>query len=82
MTKQVIATTEDTDVAALAQILNEEQISALIYNLQYLNKICVPQYYTNDDQARYYGFQNLEDMNDRTSHYYQHIDEDMFLLAE
>jgi len=80
--KQVIVTKEDTDVYALAKILNEEQIQALISTLCMMDKVCIPQYYVNDDQARYYGFEDLEDMNKRTDHYYQHIDNDMFLLAE
>ena len=37
--KQVIATTEDTDVWALAQILNDEQVASLMSSLQQQGKI-------------------------------------------
>jgi hypothetical protein len=37
--KKVIATSEDTDVMALAQILNEEQVSALLSCLVMLDKV-------------------------------------------
>ena len=37
--KQVIATEQDTDVWALAQILNDEQVAALMSSLQTQGKI-------------------------------------------
>ena len=75
MTEKVIVTKQDTDVYSLAKILNEEQIQALISTLCMMDKVCIPQYYTNDDQARYYGFEDLEEMNKYTEHLYQFIDE-------
>jgi len=80
--KTVIVTPEDTDVLALAKVLNQEQIEGLFYNLIQLNKVCIPQFYSSDDHAKYYGFKHLKDMNRKTSHYYEHIDADMFILAE
>lgn len=75
MTEKVIVTKQDTDIDSLAKILNQEQISELIGTLCMMDKICIPQYYSNDDQARHYGFKNLEEMNHSTNHLYQFIDE-------
>ena len=74
MTKQVIVTEQDTDVWALAKILNDEQIKDLLYSLQAQNKVCIPQYY-NLSHAQHYGFKDLEQMNKYTDHLYQFIDE-------
>ena len=63
MENTLIVSSEDTCVHSLARILNEEQIQALLVELQELNKVCIPQWYTNDGHAQYYGFKNLKDMN-------------------
>jgi len=83
-TKQLIVSTEDTDVVALAEILNQEQISSLIYWLKEKGKICIPQFYTSDSHAQHYGFDNLYEMQETLNdyEYYNSIDEDMFDLAQ
>jgi hypothetical protein len=74
---------EDTCVSSLAQILNEEQIQALIVELKKLNKVCIPQWYTNDGQAQYYGFKNLKDMNTKCFFYrvYEDVDQLMNCIS-
>ena len=54
---------EDNCVYSLARMLNEEQIQELFVELKKLNKVCIPQWYTNDGHAKYYGYKNLKDMN-------------------
>ena len=74
MTKQVIATEQDTDVWALAQILNEEQIKDLLYSLQAQNKIYIPQYY-NNSHAKDFGFIDVDEMSTRLDGLHEQIDE-------
>ena len=74
MKNQVIATTEDTDVWALAQILNDEQIKDLLWSLQAQKKIYIPQYY-NNDHAKYYGFDDVDEMCSRLDGIHEQIDE-------
>ena len=63
MTKQVIATEQDTDVWGLAQILNEEQVAGLISALQQQGKLFVPQFY-QPSHVEYYGFKDIDEMSD------------------
>lgn len=72
--KQVIATTENTDVWALAQILNDEQIKDLLWSLQAQKKIYIPQYY-NNEQSKYFGFDDVDDMRCRLDGIHEQIDE-------
>jgi hypothetical protein len=77
MENTLIVSSEDTCVSSLAKILNEEQIQGLLVELKNLNKVCIPQWYTNDGHAQYYGFKNLKDMNTKCYLYgvYQDVDE-------
>jgi hypothetical protein len=77
MKKTLTVSSEDTCVSSLARILNEEQIQALLVELQNLNKVCIPQSYTNDEHAQYYGFKNLKDMNAKCYRYkvYEDVDQ-------
>lgn len=76
----LIVSSEDTCVHSLARILNEEQIQGLIVELQQLNKVCIPQWYTNDGHAKYYGFENLKDMNNKCYKYGVYEDVDQLML--
>jgi hypothetical protein len=77
MENTLIVSSEDTCIHSLARILNEEQIQSLIVELQTLNKVCIPQWYTNDGHAQYYGFKNLKDMNAKCYRYkvYEDVDQ-------
>jgi hypothetical protein len=61
--KQVIATEQNTDVWALAQILNEEQVAGLISALQQQGKLFIPQFY-QPSHVEYYGFKDIDEMGE------------------
>lgn len=61
-------------IQQLVSELSEKQLMTIVGEMVNQNRLCIPQFY-NSNHANFYGFDSIEEMNDKTNSLYESIDE-------
>ena len=61
-------------IQQLVSKLSEKELMTIVGEMVNQNRLCVPQFY-DSNHSKYYGYDSIEDMNEKTDCLYESIDE-------